>query len=124
MPLSEHEQRLLEQLEKQLHEDHRFASSMKSAAGPGGYSTRNIAIGSLVAVAGIIVLLFGISGQLIPVGVLGFAAMCAGVYIALSKSGLSKSGMRSASGRKARKGKTSFMHDLDRKWDERRRGDE
>jgi len=119
MPLSEHEQRLLEQLEKQLHEDHRFASSMKSAAGPGGYSTRNIAIGSLVAVAGIIVLLFGISGQLIPVGVLGFAAMCAGVYIALSKSG-----MRSASGRKARKGKTSFMHDLDRKWDERRRGDE
>ena len=119
MPLSEHEQRLLEQLEKQLHEDHRFASSMKSAAGPGGYSTRNIAIGSLVAVAGIIVLLFGISGHLILVGVLGFVAMCAGVYIALSKSG-----MRSASGRKGRKGKTSLMHDLDRKWDERRRGGE
>ena len=54
MPLSEHEQRLLEQLEQQLHaEDPKFASHMESASGR-SLSTRHIVVGSLVAIAGIL----------------------------------------------------------------------
>lgn len=121
MPLSEHEQRLLEQLEKQLHEDHRFASTMKSSSGPGGYSTRNIAIGALVAVVGIIVLLLGISSQLIAVGVVGFVVMCAGVYVAVSKSPFGRLGGK---GEKPAKGKSGFMADLESKWDQRREGEQ
>ncbi|MGJ9402337.1 DUF3040 domain-containing protein [Arthrobacter sp. KK5.5] len=122
MPLSEHEQRLLEQLEKQLHEDHKFASSMKSSASPGGYSTRNIAIGALVGVVGIVVLLLGISSQWIPVGVVGFALMCVGVYIAVSKSSLGRLGKQESG--KAARPRSSFMSDLESKWDARRRDDE
>ncbi|MEE1620298.1 DUF3040 domain-containing protein [Zafaria sp. J156] len=120
MPLSEHEQRLLEQLEKQLHEDHRFASSMKSNTSPGGYSTRNMAIGALLAVVGIVVLILGVSSQWIPVGVVGFALMCGGVYIAVSRNAL-------GGGSKAPKNagaKSSFMADLESRWDARRRDDQ
>lgn len=117
MPLSDHEQRLLEQLEQQLHEDQRFASTMKSG---GGYSTRNVVIGALVGIAGIAVVLIGISLHLIAVGVLGFALMCVGVYVALSKRGGSgRSASSSTSGKP--KGNSSFMADLEAKWDERRR---
>lgn len=116
MPLSDHEQRLLEQLEKQLHQDQRFASTMKSG---GGYSTRNIVIGALIGVAGIIALLVGISSQLIIVGVLGFALMCVGVYFALSKRGTAGSETLSKKG--PGKGTSNFMADLEAKWDERRR---
>jgi hypothetical protein len=119
MPLSEHEQHLLEQLEKQLHEDHKFASSMKSNTSPGGYSTRNIAIGALVGIAGIIVLLVGISSQLTIVGVLGFALMCVGVYVAFSKSALGRLG--TGGGAKTGRQKSSFMADLESKWDARHR---
>ena len=52
MPLSEHEQKLLEQLERQLHEDDpKFASSMGSDPGR-TWSTRHIVIGVLATLAG------------------------------------------------------------------------
>ena len=58
MPLSEHEQKLLEQLEKQLHEDDpKFASSMGSDAGR-SWSTRHLVIGVLATLAGVVLLLF------------------------------------------------------------------
>lgn len=121
MPLSEHEQRLLEQLEKQLHEDHRFASNMKSAATSGAYSTRNLALGALLAVAGVIVLIWSISSQLIPVGVVGFAMMFAGVYLAISRKGRSRG---KAGGTDSPVGpKSNFMTDLEHKWEQRKRED-
>ncbi|GHD00922.1 DUF3040 domain-containing protein [Zhihengliuella salsuginis] len=119
MPLSDHEQRLLEQLEKQLHQDQRFASTMKSG---GGYSTRNIVIGALIGVVGVIALLVGISSQLIIIGVIGFALMCIGVYFALSKRGSARS--QGPSKKSPGKGGSSFMADLEAKWDERRRDQE
>ncbi|MBG6085623.1 DUF3040 domain-containing protein [Zhihengliuella flava] len=117
MPLSDHEQRLLEQLEQQLHEDQRFASTMKSG---GGYSTRNMVIGVLIGIAGIVAVLIGISANVLVVGVLGFAVMCVGVYVALSKRG--GASMKASNGSpRAAKSNSSFMADLEAKWDERRR---
>ena len=59
MPLSEHEQKLLEQLERQLHEDDpKFASSMGSDPGR-TWSTRHIVIGVLATLAGVLLLLVG-----------------------------------------------------------------
>ncbi|MHA7242343.1 DUF3040 domain-containing protein [Paeniglutamicibacter antarcticus] len=119
MPLSEHEQRLLEQLEKQLHEDHRFASTMKSASTAGNYSTRNLALGVLIGIVGIGVLIFGVSSQVILVGVLGFIVMFGGVYLALSRRGGSrKTGMPGASSSQQKSG---FMNDLENKWEQRKR---
>ena len=86
MPLSEHEQKLLEQLEKQLHEDDpKFANSMGSDPGR-TWSTRHVVIGVLCALAGIFLLLVGVTLQNIFVGVLGFVVMGAGVYFATMRS--------------------------------------
>ncbi|EMY33608.1 membrane protein [Arthrobacter crystallopoietes BAB-32] len=122
MPLSEHEQRLLDQLEQQLHaDDPKFASHMESAAGR-SLSTRQIVVGSLVAVAGILILLIGISSQIIALGVLGFLVMGAGVYWATSRRPGGKAG---SAGRKSKPAKNGgFMSSLEEKWDERRQGDD
>lgn len=122
MPLSEHEQKLLEQLEKQLHEDDpKFASSMGSDPGR-SWSTRHLVIGVLGTLAGILLLLLGVSLQSIVVGVLGFVVMGAGVYFATMRStaGKSKSG---AAVRKPGKPRSSFMSNLEERWEERHRGD-
>jgi hypothetical protein len=123
MPLSEHEQKLLEQLEKQLHEDDpKFANSMGSDPGR-SWSTRHVVIGVLCALAGIFLLLVGVTLQNIFVGVLGFVVMGAGVYFATMRS--STPGKSGSGGRPGKPGKSrsSFMSRLEERWDERRRGD-
>lgn len=123
MPLSEHEQKLLEQLEKQLHEDDpKFANSMGSDPGR-SWSTRHVVIGVLCALAGIFLLLVGVTLQNIFVGVLGFVVMGAGVYFATMRS--STPGKSGHGGRPGKPGKSrsSFMSSLEERWDERRRGD-
>ncbi|WP_332762769.1 DUF3040 domain-containing protein [Pseudarthrobacter sp.] len=121
MPLSEHEQKLLEQLEKQLHEDDpKFANSMGSDPGR-TWSTRHIVIGVLCALAGIALLLVGVTVQNIFVGVLGFVVMGAGVYFATMRNA-SGGKQRSAHGTgKSGKPRSSFMSSLEERWDERRR---
>ncbi|WP_255768433.1 DUF3040 domain-containing protein [Pseudarthrobacter sulfonivorans] len=121
MPLSEHEQKLLEQLEKQLHEDDpKFANSMGSDPGR-TWSTRHLVIGVLAALAGIALLLVGVTTQIIIVGVLGFVVMGGGVYFATMRNA-SGSKAASAAG-KSGKPRSSFMSSLEERWDERRRDD-
>ncbi|MFP3579494.1 DUF3040 domain-containing protein [Arthrobacter sp. fls2-241-R2A-200] len=119
MPLSEHEQKLLEQLEKQLHEDDpKFANTMGSDP-IRSWSTRHVIIGILGAIAGILLLLFGVTVQAIPVGVLGFVVMGAGVYFATLRGSAFSKGRKAKSGKT--KSKSSFMSSLEERWDERRR---
>lgn len=121
MPLSEHEQKLLEQLEKQLHEDDpKFASSMGSDQAK-SWSTRHLVIGVLGTLAGILLLLVGVTTQIIPIGVLGFVIMGGGVYFATMRSNSATSGASGRSGKSA-KPRSSFMSSLEERWDERRRG--
>ncbi len=78
MPLSEHEQRLLEQMEKALYaEDPKFASSLRSA--PGARAARGrAALGVLAVLAGLGLLLAGVATTIIAVGVVGFVVMLVG----------------------------------------------
>jgi Protein of unknown function (DUF3040) len=122
MPLSEHEQKLLEQLERQLHEDDpKFANSMGSDPGR-SWSTRHIVIGVLATLAGVLLLLVGVSLQNIFVGVLGFVVMGAGVYFATMRSVAAGKAKAGGHGRKS-KSKSSFMNSLEERWDEMRRGE-
>ncbi|MFZ1361693.1 MAG: DUF3040 domain-containing protein [Candidatus Nanopelagicales bacterium] len=81
MPLSEGEQRILEQMERALHaEDPKLATALKQ-----GNQTilngRKFALGILVLVIGIGALIAGVASKLIPVGVLGFVIMLVGVLV-------------------------------------------
>ncbi len=127
MPLSEREQRMLDELEAQLRtEDPRLDTHLRDSR-PGGVSVRRIVLGVAVAVAGLAVVLLGVSLQNILVGVLGVALMGGGVYILITRgknggSGGDEAG-RSTRGHEgsARANKESaFMSRLERQWDERR----
>ncbi len=78
MPLSEHEQRLLEQMEKALYaEDPKFATSLKST--PGARAARGrAALGVLAVLAGMGLLVAGVATTIIAFGVLGFVVMLVG----------------------------------------------
>ncbi len=85
MPLSEHEQQLLDQMERALYaEDPRFASQMKGARG--STNRRRVIIGVSVAVAGLALVLAGVTTELIALGVVGFVVMVAGVAWAATPS--------------------------------------
>lgn len=140
MPLSEHEQRVLEQMEQALYaEDPRLASTLKSrpSAGP-GMDRRRVALGVLAALAGLGLVLVGVMTQLIWVGAIGFLAMVLGgawaatpsrKTPALSAVGstakVRAAGRKPAAGGAARKprkprGSGSFMQRMEQQWDKRR----
>lgn len=87
MPLSEHEQRLLEQMEKALYaEDPKFATSLRSA--PGSRAARGrAALGVLAILGGMGVLIAGVATTIVPLGILGFVVMLVGAVVVYSAFG-------------------------------------
>ena len=84
MPLSEHEQRLLEQMERALYaEDPKFATSLRSANGVRA-SRGRAALGVLGVLVGLGLILAGVTTTVIALGVGGFALMLIGAVIAYS----------------------------------------
>lgn len=143
MPLSEHEQRLLEQMEQQLlSDDPRFASTMRGPRRQGG-GKRSVVIGVGVAVAGLAALVATVilippaqRGWVYGIGGLAFLVMLGGILYAVSGAGgRSESGpvgVVGADGRPAprpqaghqRPGRPrrqgTFMQRLEQRWDRRR----
>lgn len=84
MPLSEHEQRLLEQMERALYaEDPKFATNMRSAKASAG-DRRRVAIGVVALLIGLGLLVAGVAAKLVIIGVVGFLAMLGGLWLAIS----------------------------------------
>jgi hypothetical protein len=72
MPLSEHEQRLLNEIEQALYaEDPKFASSVRSAR-PRSRARTMLALSILGVVVGLVVVLVGLTAHLTLLGVVGF----------------------------------------------------
>lgn len=125
MPLSEQEQRLLEEMERNLYQnDADFVAAVGANRGAPNY--RVIVVGVLIAVLGVATLVTGVVVQLTLIGVLGFAIMFAGVLLAVAPPRRLQSAApaaRQASKSKAKAtSKTSFMDGLNERWD--RRNDE
>ncbi|MFC7402148.1 DUF3040 domain-containing protein [Citricoccus sp. GCM10030269] len=119
MPLSEREQKLLEQLEQQLNaEDPHFATSM-SETGTSRFSTTRLVVGAVTAAVGLGALLWGVSQQLIWLGIIGFVIMAAGVYVATSRSKQPSPESTDSAG--APKKSSPFMESLEQRWEERRK---
>lgn len=124
MPLSEQEQRLLEEMERSLyHNDADFVASVGVSRLRPNY--RSIAIGVLLAVVGIVALIAGVALQLLWLGIVGFVVMFTGVLLALSP-GKTIKGMSApaAPGRRPTKGRPDqgLMDRLNDRWDRRQDG--
>lgn len=81
MPLSEHEQRLLEQIERALvDDDPKFASSVRTGDRR-LKARRKIQLGAVLVVLGLAVLVGGAVARSVPLGVLGFLVAFGGAAL-------------------------------------------
>ena len=138
MPLSEHEQRQLEQIEQALRaDDPRFADAV-AAADPRVRDKRRVIAAALGFVIGAGLLLAGVVINVIPVAVAGFVVMLAGSLWALTSyrrmTGITTGRVpakdragkkrRAAKGRRAGKQAGSgLMERLEERWRRRQAGD-
>ncbi|WP_019179371.1 DUF3040 domain-containing protein [Microbacterium yannicii] len=119
MPLSEQEQRLLDEMERHLM---RNDADVVSAPRDGrSLSYRNIVYGTILVLLGLGGLVVGVSIPLVVVGVVGFVIMLGGVLLAVTP-GRGPGRMRvepdqpaSAGARKS----SSFMDRMNDRWDKR-----
>ncbi len=81
MPLSDRERKQLEELEADLAaDDPRLAQRLSSGSLKSRLKAR-MSIGALVCLIGLVVLIAGVSTQIVVVGVGGFLVMGAGAYL-------------------------------------------
>lgn len=103
MPLSEHEQRLLEQIERALiDDDPKFASTVRSTD-MRTRAKRKIRLSVVLVVLGLAMLIAGAVGPTVALGVFGFLVMFAGAgYAVLNYKQLSGAAeMRPTDGKKS-----------------------
>ncbi len=80
MPLSEHEQRQLEQIEQALYAEHpRFARAVRSAD-PQVHYKRRVIYAAIVFFVGVAMLPLGVSTALLFISLVGFVIMLASCY--------------------------------------------
>ena len=116
MPLSEQEQRLLDEMERSLY--HHDADDVAKVGARGHASYTAIALGILAGVAGLALLIVGVVVQLPLIGVLGFAVMFLGAMLAFAPP------RRLTVPRDARDAtprRQSFMDALGERWEQQRR---
>ncbi len=86
MPLSDREQRILEEIEKNLYdEDPRFARRSRRAT-PRFDRSKRARVGAIIFVFGLATLIAFFATQQILVGVLAFGGMVAGIVLVLGAS--------------------------------------
>lgn len=130
MPLSEHEQRLLEQMERALYaEDPKFASSLQRPSISRASRGRMVA-GAIITIAGLALLITGVATKMPWVGVIGFLAMLGGVVVAFTggRAGetaeVGETAVGATAPKKASKQPGGFMDRMEDRWRHRREGDQ
>lgn len=121
MPLSEYEQRVLDQLERDLGADPKLGRTMSQGPRQRG----RIAIGAIGVIAGLAVVLAGVSFNVIPLGIAGFALMiAAAMWAVLSprRSGAAKAKSAGRGSKPSSKGsrKQPFMRRVEDRLERRR----
>lgn len=120
MPLSEQEQRLLEEMERSLyHNDADFVATVGSHDSRPNY--RWIVVGILVGIVGVAGIIAGVASRLPIIGVVGFAVMFTGVLLALRRSVIPVQDIGQDTGRAATPApqRAGFMDRMNDRWDKR-----
>lgn len=129
MPLSEHEQRLFEQIERSLAEDPKFASAVR-ASDPRFHARRRVLVAAGVVIAGLALLVYGVVITTPLLSVAGFVVMLAALGYAVQSHRRSQSpdlhvvggttSRRRPRGRTGRRG--SFLDRMEDRWRQRPEG--
>ncbi len=128
MPLSDHEQRLLEQMERALYaEDPKFADSLRKTR-RASLDRKRLALGVAGVVLGLAILVGGVATSIPLVGVLGFLVTVAGAVVSYNAVTAQApadeaTAQAAASGHPSRSSSSSsegFMDRLEERWRRRR----
>ncbi|KAB8185538.1 MULTISPECIES: DUF3040 domain-containing protein [Microbispora] len=126
MPLSEHEQRLLDQIEQALYaEDPKWANTVR-ISDPRSHYKRRLVKASIGFALGVVLLMVGVVAAQIWLGAAGFVVMLATCLWGLSSwkrmNGFGDSPPSHNRGRRPQRQRQSFMERMEERW--RRRHDE
>jgi hypothetical protein len=119
VPLSEHEQRLFEQIERSLAEDPKFASAVR-ATDPRFHARRRLVLAGILFVGGIALLVYGAVSKVALLGVGGFVVMLISVAFGMQSYRRGQSGdLRAVGGsasRRTRNRRSSIVDRLEERW--------
>ncbi len=121
MALSEHEQKLLEEMERSLYQNEADVVSTADL-GRRAPNYTAIGIGTVVAVIGLIVMIWSVQASLTVAGIIGFVVLFGGVMAALSIPGKPTNREPRSKGSTG-SSRGSLMDQLNERWDKRRGGD-
>ncbi|MEN3308315.1 MAG: hypothetical protein V7603_4517 [Micromonosporaceae bacterium] len=120
MPLSEHEQRLFEQIERSLAEDPKFASAVR-ATDPRFHARRRLIVAAALVVAGLALVVFGVSRGVV-LSVAGFVVMLGAAAFGLSSlrraHGVELRAVDGTASRSTRR-RSSLIDRLEERWRQR-----
>lgn len=119
MPLSEHEQRLLDEMERNLY-GHDADVTSTAFVGMPRPNYRAIVLGVLLALAGLGGLIGGVMAHNVFIGIAGFALMFVGVLVAAKPGPVTQASATSTTSSK-RSG-SSFIQRMEQRWDDRDAG--
>lgn len=126
VPLSEHEQRLFDQIERSLAEDPKFASAVR-ASDPRFHARRRIIVAAFVIILGLALVVYGAVSRNTLLGVAGFVVMLGSAAFALQSRRRGHApdlhavgGTATRRTRQARKG--GFIDRLEDRWRQRPEG--
>ncbi len=120
MALSEHEQRLLEEMERSLYKNEADVLSAENF-GRRAPNYTAIGIGTVVAVVGLIAMIWSVQADQTVVGIIGFVVTFGGVMAALSIPGKASTPAPSEKPAKAARSR-SLMDQLNERWERRQGG--
>jgi hypothetical protein len=122
VPLSEHEQRLFEQIERSLAEDPKFASAVR-ASDPRFHARRRVLLAGGLVLVGLALLIYGVAEKSPLLGVAGFVVMLSAVAFAIQSIRRSRHPeLRSVGGtvtRPTRRRRGSFIDRMEERWRQR-----
>jgi hypothetical protein len=125
VPLSEHEQRLFEQIERSLAEDSKFASAVR-ATDPRLHARRRVVVAGVLVLLGLGLVVYGAASQLPLLGVAGFVVALLGAAFGLAALRRGRTGeLRAVDGRATRPTRTrrhSVLDRLEQRWRDRPEG--
>ena len=129
MPLSEHEQRLFDEIERSLADDPKFASAVR-ANDPRSQVRRRLAVAALLVLVGLGVVVYGAVSKTQWIGVIGFVIMLGAAVFGMHSYRRAQSGgaeLRAVGGsattRRTRSRKVSLIDRLEARWRRRPEGD-
>jgi hypothetical protein len=122
VPLSEHEQRLFEQIERSLAEDPKFASAVR-ATDPRFHARRRLLVAAALVVAGLALVVYGAVSKVALVGVAGFVVMLGAAAFGLTSlrraHGAELRAVGGTASRPTRPRRNSFVDRLEERWRQR-----